>query len=496
MYICTKGGRFMEEQLNESQRPVNPRRKKRSQMQVFKEAYLPTIIIGLAIILTIVFIAGSITRASQRKKAEKAIQESIEASIADEKTSLEAEVDTLIAEAETYAGQYDYQTAITILNSFSGDISQFTRLNDKILEYERAQRETVEWNDPSQVVNLSFQMLIADPARAFNYAGWSNSINRNFITTDEFSNMLQELYNNGYILVDFDDFITTETTASGSTVYKAKSLYLPAGKKPLMLTQTNVNYNYYLIDTNKDYLPDANGGGFASKLLWDGQNFSCEMVDASGNTVTGDYDLIPILEKFIAANPDFSYHGARATIALTGHNGLLGYRTHPAYSDNETNVSSAESIFGTEKYQKDLQDAAAVIQALRNAGYTVSCYTYSNTSYGSASVSSIQSNLKYWTDSVTPILGETNVLTYAQMSDIAGKGDYSGDKFNALQDYGFRYYLGICTDGQPWALVADNYVRMGRIMVTGSNLAYHSEWFADLFDASAILDTTRGTVPQ
>jgi len=486
----------MEEQFNEPQRPVNPRRKKRSQMQVFKEAYLPTIIIGIAVILTIVFIAGSITRASQRKKAEKAAQESIEASIADQKDALEQEVDTLIAESEIYAKQYDYETAITILNSFSGDISQFTRLNDKILEYERAQRDTVEWSDPSEVVNLSFQMLIADPARAFQYGGWSTSINKNFITTGEFSNILQDLYNNGYILVDFDDFITTETTANGSTVYKAKSLYLPAGKKPLMLTQTNVNYNYYLIDSNNDYKPDANGGGFASKLLWDGENFTCEMVDATGNTVTGDFDLIPILEKFIAANPDFSYHGARATIALTGHNGLLGYRTHPAYSDNETNVSSAETIFGADKYQQDVQDAAVAIQALRDAGYTVSCYTYSNTGYGSASVSSIQSNLKYWTDSVTPILGETNVLTYAQGSDIAAKGTYSGDKFNTLQDYGFRYYLGFCTDGQPWAVVGDNYVRMGRIMVTGSNLAYHSDWFADLFDAASVLDTSRGTVPN
>ena len=482
----------MDEQINESQRPVNPRRKKRSQMQVFKETYLPAIIIGIAVILTIVFIAGSITRASQRKKAEKALQESIEASISDQQDALAQEADDLIAESEVYANQYDYETAISILNSFSGDISQFPHLNDKILEYERAQKDTVEWTDPSQVVHLSFQLLIADPARAFKYAGWANSLNQNFITTGEFSDILQQLYENGYILVNFDDIFTTETTGNGSTVYKAATLRLPAGKKPLMISQTNVNYNYYLIDSDGDHLPDAKGGGFASKLLWDGQNFTCEMVNANGQTVTGDYDLVPILEKFIAANPDFSYQGARANLALTGHNGLLGYRTHPAYE----NHPKASEIFGEDVYEQEKTEAAEVIQALRNKGYTVSCYTYSNISYKDASLSQIQNNLKSWTDSVAPILGNTNVLTYAQGGDIAAKGTYSGDKFNALQDYGFRYYLGFCSDGQPWAVVEDNYVRQGRIMVTGSNLAYHSEWFAELFDAASVLDASRGTIPQ
>lgn len=482
----------MDEQHNEFQRPVNPRRKKRSQIQVFKEAYLPAIIIGIAVILTIVFIVGSISRASQRKKAEQALQESIAASIADTQADLEQEVDDLILDAQAYADQYDYQTAIDILNSFSGDISEFPRLNDKILEFERAQKDFVEWNDPSKVVNLSFQLLIADPARAFKYAGWSNSINKNFITTDEFSNILQDLYNNGYVLVDFDDIIATETTPSGSTVYKAKSLYLPTGKKPLMLTQTNVNYNYYLIDSDGDHKADANGGGFASKLLWDGNNFTSEMVNANGQTVTGDYDLVPILERFIAANPDFSYQGARANIALTGHNGLLGYRTHPAYEEHP----NASEIFGADVYEQEKAQAATVIQALRDTGYTVSCYTYSNISYKDAGLSEMQNNLQNWTDFVAPILGQTNVLTYAQGGDIAEAGAYSGDKFDALQEYGFRYYLGFCTDGKPWAVVENDYVRMGRIMVTGSNLAYHSEWFADLFNAAEVLDTTRGTVPQ
>ena len=81
--------------------------------------------------------------------------------------------------------------------------------------------------------------------------------------------------------------------------------------------------------------------------------------------------------------------------------------------------------------------------------------------------------------------------------DVSGdKGTYSGDKFGALQEFGFRYYLGFCTDGNPWAVVEKTYVRMGRIMVTGSNLAYHKDWFTDLFDPASVLDASRGTIPQ
>lgn len=482
----------MEEQFNESQRPVNPRRKSRTQMQVIKEVYLPAIIIAIAAILTIVFIAGSITRASQKKKFEKEAIAASQAAVEAEKARMEQEVDKLIAKADVYAKQYDYQAAIDVLNSFSGDISEYLRLNDKILECERAQKALVEWTDPSKIPNLSFQLLIADPARAFKYAGWSNSINRNFVTTGEFSKILQQLYDNGYVLVDFDDFITTETNASGKTVYKAKSMYLPNGKKPIMLTQTNVNYNYYLIDSDNDHKADAKGGGFASKLLWDGNNFTNEMVDATGKTVTGDYDLVPILEKFIAAHPDFSYHGARANLALTGHNGLLGYRTHPAYEEHP----QASAIFGQAQYAKDKQDAATVIKALRDRGYTISCYTYSNISYKDADLDLIQSNLQSWKDSVAPILGDTQVLTYAQMGDIAGKGSYSGEKYTALQKFGFRYYLGFCEDGKPWTIITNDYVRQGRIMVSGANIAYHSDWFNGMFKASTVLDQTRGTIPQ
>lgn len=476
----------MEEQRSQANRPVNPRRKKRLKMQVFKEAYLPVIIAGLALVLIIVFIIGSVVRSNQKKKAELEASIAESSSIAAEEARLQAEIEGLFAQAELMTADYDYEGAIAVLNSFSGDISKYPVLNDKILEYEAALRKMVAWDDPGKVVNLSFQLLLADPPRGFSHAVYATSINRNFITTDEFSKIIQQLYENGYILVDIHDIITTETKADGTVVYKPKTLYLPKGKKPIMLTQTNVNYNYYLIDGNSDKIPDAKGGGFASKLLWDGSKFSCEMVDASGQTVIGDYDMVPILENFIEKHPDFSYRGARAILALTGYNGLFGYRTHP----------SAKTLFGEAAYNQAIQDATTVANALREKGYTLACYTYENIPYGSCSTTSFNRDLNAWIDEVVPILGKIDILAYAQLTDLTKEATYSGQKYEALYNAGFRYYLGFCNDGEPWATITNDYVRQGRILVTGSALAHNPDWFTNLFDASVVLDSTRGNVPK
>ena len=75
--------------------------------------------------------------------------------------------------------------------------------------------------------------------------------------------------------------------------------------------------------------------------------------------------------------------------------------------------------------------------------------------------------------------------------------NYSGTKFETLQSSGFRYYLGFCTDGDPWAVITEDYVRHGRILVTGANMEHNRQWFDGLFDPETVLDyDVRGNVPR
>lgn len=468
----------MDEQQNTPKRPVNPRRRKRSQLEIFKEAYLPVVIGCAALLLILIFIIGSITRGIQRIRYEK--QQALEASIAaqEEQERLDLEAENLLSQAARLAAAFDYQGAIDTLDSFSGSISDYPNMEQKYTEYTDAQSTLVLWNDPAGILNLSFQLLIADPQRAFSDETYGASYNRNFITTGEFQAILQQLYENGYILVSLDD------VTSGS---ETKELYLPEGKKPLILTQTNVNYNTYMIDGDGDKLPDKDGDGFASKLILDANgNITCQMVDATGETVAGAFDMVPILESFVETHPDFSYQGARAILAVTGYDGLFGYRTNP----------SAKEFLSEDQYTQEIEGATQIVNKLSDLGYELACYTYENEPYGSYNVEQISADLQKWDSEVTPILGATDIFVFSRNSDIGNPGmPYADEKFETIQSYGFNRYLGFCDADQTWFYADSAYARQGRILVTGSALAHHALWFDGIFDAASILDSTRGEVP-
>ena len=467
----------MEEQTNMNNRPVNPRRRKRTKWEIFKEAYLPMLIAAVAVILILVIIIGSITRGVQNKKAE-ALKA---AAASSEKAALDDEAASIASVAEVLADAYDYEGAIALIDGFSGKLSDYPELAQLKKDYETAATQMTIWDNPSKIPNLSFHPLVVDAKRAFTFPGYETSNKQHYITTTEFSNILQKLYENNYILVSLDDVYTTETSADGTTVCAAKTLRLPLGKKPIMITETNVNYYTYLSDTDGDRLPDKGGAGFATRMIAgaDGK-VTCEYIDADGKTHTGAYDLVPILDAFIAEHPDFSFNGARAIICVTGYDGIFGYRTNP----------EAESYFGTAAYDQAVADAKAVAQALKDSGYELACYTYNNTGYGNLSAEELQKDVDAWLSQVASIIGQTDILVYAQKSDISNELTYSGEKFDILQQAGFRYYLGFTDNGAPWATVDSNYIRQGRVMVTGYNLSANPDWFAELFQPAEVLEAS------
>lgn len=451
--------------------------RKKTKFEIFKEEKLPLVIAAAAGLLILIFIIGSISNAVQRNRIEKEQQQAAAQQAQQEKKELDAQVASLLQQSQTAAQQYDYDGALTLLEPVSRYADRYPDLKKAISDYEAAKQSLVCWNDPAQIPNLSFQMLIADPALAFKDGDYGSSFNRNYVTTAEFSAILMQLYENGYVLVNLDDVYSSQATEDGASSYYADNIYLPEGKKPLMLTQTNVNYDAYLIDSNKDG-DLSDGRGFASKLMIQDNKPVNEMVDRNGNVTVGEYDLIPILESFVQAHPDFSYKGAKAVIAVTGHEGLFGYRTN-----------------STDDYE-EISKAAETAQWLRKNGYELACYTYGNRAYGNMTASEIRSDLQKWNGEVTAILGETDIIVFAQRSDIAIGGSYAGANFEIIMEYGFRYYLGFCENGKPWSKAAMQYVRQGRIMVAGATLYHHSDWFADMFDAKAVLDSSRGTIPS
>ena len=474
-----------EPPATKAEQAPNPRRKPVSKMRQFKNEVLPLIIMGIAAVLIIFFVAGSATRAISTSLRNREDKQHASESKMNEEQRLALEAQELLDEAALLAAGYDYEAAIAKLETYSGNISEHSEITMRLSSYRQTMNSLISWNDPGSIPNLSFHVLIADPSRAFTNQQYGGQYNRNFVTVDEFQKILEQLYENNYVLVEFEHCVA-ETVTGDTITYSAKPVLLPDGKKPIMITETMVNYFNYMIDGNGDGTPDKDGAGFASRLVVDELTgkIQAEMVNASGETVRGDYDLVPILEKFIEAHPDFSYKGARATLAVTGHEGIFGYRIN----------STVKNTKGEDYYNQQVEGAKKIVAALKEKGYEIACYTYSNMNYGEKSATDIQADISSWKVEIMPVVGTLDTLVYAKSSDISSTGAYTGGKYNVLKEAGFRYFVsnGSSASGE----VNSEYVRQKRIMVTGSYMAHTAAMYKDFFDAKSVLNGTRGNVPQ
>ncbi len=470
---------FHKELVEEPKDPNAPRRRKKSKLQIFKEAYLPALVVCLCLILVMSFAIGALSSAIQQHKLDKATKESHLQASEDAAQQEQTDAQIALEQAKALAVVYNYDDAITVLDNFLNgveDMTAYSELTAIRSEYATAKNQLVSHQDPSLIPNLSFHVLVHDMAKAKQSEELGGLYNRNFVTTSEFTKILGELYNNDYVLVDFNSF-----TANNNGTILPKNIDLPEGKKPIMLTETMVNYFEYMTDHNKDGVQN-DGDGFANKLVVDSSgNIKAEYVDSEGNTLIGDYDFVPILETFLKEHPDFSYKGARATLAVTGSEGIFGYRINSSFTSRGDTYRS-EQIAG----------ATEVVNALREKGYTLACFTYDNKKYGDLNANQITTDLQQWAQQITPVLGSVDVMVYARESDIS---DYNGNAFTVMSTSGFRYFVGQATS--PSTEVTTGYVHQKRLMVTGNSLAWNQAMFNNIFDANSVIDmATRGSVPN
>ena len=423
----------------------NRRRQPRSQRQIFKEKYLPFIILATAGLLCLSFIFGSMDMRRNRDTV-KAKEDRITQLLDDEARDLKTR-------AAAMAAAYDYENAMKLLAGYSGGLANRSELLQMYNSYKNALNDLVVWNDLSKIPNLSFRTLVtdldkaaADPDRGSRYAS-------RHITTDEFTRILEQLYENGYVLVSLSDFAMPYTAQDGSVGVNMTSIRLPEGKKPIILTSEGDNY----------YSHTEKCGGFADMLT---VNASGELVcvDTAGNE--GAFGFVPVLNAFLAGHPDFSYEGARATIALSGYEGLFGME-----------LSQSEAI-------------RKVAATLRSHGYDIACYTYADMEYADFGAAGVKEDLEKWSTQITPILGDVDILVYPTGGDIKGREAYAGSKYDTLHDFGFRYFVGT-GNGETWGMTTTQYARQIRTVVTASNLAEHPEWYTGLFDAAAVLSPDR-----
>lgn len=385
-------------------------------------------------------------------------------------------VRALLEKADRIAAGYDYDQAIELLQTdplYGTD----TKIDDAINHYNEIKSTLVPY-DIDKITHIFFHSLIIDKSKAFDGDSKQTGYNQMMATKDEFLKILQSMYDRGYVLVKIHDMAYEATDENGKAYFKKGKIMLPEGKKAFVMSQDDVCYYEYM-----------EGDGFASRIIIgeDGKP-TTEMKMEDGSVSVGDYDLVPILEHFIDEHPDFSYKGARAIIALTGYNGILGYRTAASYSNSPT-------------YEQDKKDAAAVAQCLRDNGWELASHSWGHRHMGSIGYEDFVTDTDKWEKEVESLIGPTDIILYPFGDDIGNWHPYSNtnERYNYLKSKGFRYFCNV-DSSKYWVQLGPDYLRQGRRDVDGYRMYYDlinpdpsKLKLNDLFDVAEVFDKDRPT---
>lgn len=402
----------------------------------------------------------------------------------------------LTSQAEFMAQQYDYDGAIDLLKKAQG-YGENSQYQEAVTRYEQAKAACVPY-PAEEVTHVFFHTLIHDPVKAFDGDEYEDGYNQFMVTEGEFNSIIQQMYDRGYVMVFLSDFTEQVDDGNGNLIYQPKDVMLPEGKIPFVLSQDDVSYYHYM-----------DGDGYALRLIVDENgDVKNEYIEDDGSISVGDYDMVPLIDRFVEKHPDFSYRGAKGYVALTGYEGVLGYRTDEVYKTKEAErVTIQQQMFfdaypgGFDEaaFEKECAEAKKVAEAMKANGWKFASHTWGHQNLHETNGISWEKFVRdtdRWENWVEPIVGETDTIIYAFGGDIQGWEPYSGDRFNYLKEAGFDYYCGV-DSSKYWVQIGDNYVRQSRRNIDGYRMYYNPDMLSDLFDVSAAWDPARpASVPQ
>lgn len=402
-----------------------------------------------------------------------------------ESENLDEEGKKILARADKMAAQYNYDKAIKYLKE-QPEYENTKAFQKAVTEYENTRATCVEY-PLEEVTHVFFHTLIVDTSKAFDGDSDEAGYNQMMTTVSEFNKIMQSMYDKGYVLVSPHDMAKVN---EDGTMSRGK-IMLPPGKKAFVLSQDDVSYYHYM-----------DGDGFASRMVLDKNgNVKCEYKEDDGSVSVGDYDMVPLLDSFVKKHPDFSYRGRKGILAMTGYNGVFGYRTDSAYKtgknlqDNQKEFLENNPDFN---FDEEVKDAKKIAEALKKSGWEFASHTWGHKNATESSVEELQADNEKWEKNVAPILGKTDMIIFAFGADIGNWENYSMDnpKFAYYKSRGYNYYCNVDSN-QYWIQITDEYFRQGRRNLDGYRMYYNPDMVSDLFDVSEVWDSSRPTpVPE
>ncbi len=457
---------------------------------------------ALAVLLAVVVVCGAasliVQTVSSDQRADSAAEKTVSQNVSQNEweetqtllTETESETEKnegaekVLQDAALLAAMYDYDGAVSCLRN-SVYYETDPDLQNASAAYEAQKAACVAW-EPENVTHIFYHTIIVDPSRAFDGEADQDGFNQYMVTMDEFSAIMQTMYEEGYVMVSMHDMCTLNADGTMSE----KSILLPEGKIPFVLSQDDVSYYHYM-----------EGDGFAEKLIIDENGkIKNTYIEEDGTVSVGDYDMVPWIDTFVEEHPDFSYHGRKGIIALTGYEGVLGYRTDEVYRTREAdrltewqiNFFNENPDFDEAAWQKEVDDATAVAAAMKEEGWEFASHTWGHIDPQAIGLEKMETDTQRWLDNVEPIVGATDVIIFAFGADIGDWQPYSDENafYVYLKEKGFRIFCNV--DSSPyWVQFNGESMRMARRNIDGYRMYYNPDLLTDLFDVSDVWDDSR-----
>ena len=328
-----------------------------------------------------------------------------------------------------------------------------------ITKYAYSQDDLVLYKGP--VEHVFTHCLLADPELSFNK---DNPMRKDYdidcITKDEFKKALTNLYNNNYVLVDIYSIYHTK-----NGIAKKQHLYLPKGKKPLILSFDDVNYDHRKMSL-----------GMIDKLILDKNGNLASFTSNKTPQINYDDEFVLIVENFIKKHPDFSFNNARGVLCLTGYDGILGYRIQHKNPN----------------YKQEIKQVQPIVNKLKQLGWRFASHSFGHYHMKNISNEHFRQEVVSWQTQVEPIVGKTEIYVYPYGEwEIFDKDGNISYKHQLLQDAGFKLFCGVGI--QPYFSYLPNkkgnkVLFMDRTPFDGNTFRSKATMLKRLIDVNAVYD--------
>lgn len=144
--------------------------------------------------------------------------------------------DPVVQAANLKAMQYDYDGAIAQIQSIPGYADNETYVSC-IQSYESLKSQAVQWTDYDKITHIFFHSLIVDSELAFE-SYKSSDYDQVMTTIEEFKDIMQSMYDKGYVLISLHKIAKMETQPDGTVQMVQQPIYLPRGKSHLYFQKT------------------------------------------------------------------------------------------------------------------------------------------------------------------------------------------------------------------------------------------------------------------